>query len=127
MQGINAHVRNPRFAPAFFAPAPVLLIGGVLCWLSNARRAAGWSLASALVIAVAVSITVTFNVPLNNSLAEVVVGSGEPSVAWSSRWQAYETPWSVWNGVRMAISFVALVCAGLAFRCEALEDRRGTG
>jgi uncharacterized membrane protein len=58
-----------------------------------------------------------FNVPLNNHL-DAVNPVGLSAADAAREWQAYLTPWTNWNHVRAATSFIgaALMLIGLRYR-----------
>ena len=111
MQAMNASVRNPVFAPAFFGTPAVLAAAALAAWKVEERRGA-WLFASAglLYILGAMVPTVAINVPLNETLAALQAPL-DPPVARDA-WQAYSNPWQFWNAVRAVAAGVVLLLAG---------------
>lgn len=101
MQSINIVVINVWFLGAFFGTAIVCL--GVLALLLTGpiNAIAMWGVGSYLIGCILV--TMFFNVPLNNRLAEVAADSAEGQQVWSR----YLTKWVFWNHVRTLASLVA--------------------
>lgn len=110
MQAMNESVRNPVFAPAFFATPFVLLIAGGLA-LSQRLRSAGLSFCAAGLVYLlgGLVLTVSVNVPMNDALADVVI-PGDPVEA-ARIWLDYSGEWQVWNQVRTVASGIALTLA----------------
>ena len=110
MQRINAWILNPLFLGLFLGTpllCLLLLLGAVTGWYA----AMNW-----LVVAGALlylegpfGVTVLFNVPLNNRLADAT-----PEQA-ASVWPAYRRNWQRWNHLRTAMgaAAIALLAAGL--------------
>lgn len=116
MQAMNASVRNGIFAPAFFGTPFVLLLTAVVIWFSPTERtngnAANWFFAGCLVhLIFGVFLTAGFNIPMNETLAVVVV----PDDIETARtiWQDYSPRWQVFNQIRTATSGLALLLAGI--------------
>ncbi len=112
MQAMNASVRNAVFFPAFFG-TPVLLVGaGALAWRARHRLAARFFLAAGIVYLVGgLVLTLTINVPMNETLAAVRV----PETVEDARevWASYSSRWQGWNTVRTVFSGLSLVLAGV--------------
>ena len=111
MQRVNEKIQNPLFLFLFFG-TPVLC---AVIALASARPLAtpGGLLLFAGALSYLVGpfgITVLFNVPLNNRLAEAD-RSGADGV-----WPAYQKQWQRWNHARTYIGVLAviLLSAGLA-------------
>ncbi len=108
MQAMNASVRNPVFAAAFFGSAPVTLLAAALAWGVGRRRAAAlYGAAALLYIVGGVALTMTYNVRLNETLAGVAV----PHDVDEARaiWREYSGAWQVGNIIRTVVSGVSLV------------------
>ena len=111
MQAMNASVRNPVFAPAFFGTPLVLAAAVLAAWKAGERRGALlFASAGLLYVLGAMVPTVTINVPLNEALAALA----PPLEAAAARdaWRAYSNPWQFWNGVRAVAAGGALLLAG---------------
>jgi uncharacterized membrane protein len=104
MQGINAVIRTPVFAFAFFGALLLPLAAALLAWLARDRRVAALAFTCAAVYGAGVfAVTFAVNVPLNESLA-----SANPSRdAAAGTWAAYEQSWTAWNHVRAVASSLA--------------------
>lgn len=114
MQAMNASVRNPVFALAFFGTPVFLAAAASVAWLVQARRAALYiGLACALYLAGGLALTMMANVPLNEALAAVRI----PPDAASARtiWDDYSTDWQLWNIARTVVCAVVLLLVGAAF------------
>jgi uncharacterized membrane protein len=121
MQAINATVRNWLFAPSFFGALALAFDAGVVAAATGAVRTAAWTLAGAVVYGgLAFAVTLLINVPMNTALAAAVVPTG--AEGGLRVWSEYAAPWSGWNDVRTAASFLALVCLVQAYRVEASEQ-----
>jgi uncharacterized membrane protein len=109
MQAINATVRNPAFAAAFFG-APLLTAAAVLLRLPRWREPAMWACLAALLLQLGGTLAVTAgrNVPLNEALA-LVDPSAAAALLEAAR-QRYEAAWNFWNLVRTLAATAALAC-----------------
>jgi len=97
MQSINTTILNPIFFALFFGTALLSLVLGALSLLGWGEAGAAWRLAGALLYLVgAIGVTMQFNVPLNNRLAEVAPDSPEGATLWSH----YLKVWTAWNHPR---------------------------
>jgi uncharacterized membrane protein len=115
MQGINATIRTPVFAFAFFGA----LVFPLLAALFSRERIQLALLAGAVLAYGAGALGVTFlvSVPMNEALA-----TQTPAAATASAiWHAYEIPWSLWNHLRAVASTVAfgLVAAAVVREWQA--------
>lgn len=124
MQSINVVVRNPLFGLFFFG-APLLCLLTIAAAARRPRELGAWlAAAGAVIYLVGVfGVTVAFNVPLNDELAEL--DSALPSNAAAMR--EYITDWSRWNHVRTlagSIGFALLTVAPLLRVVELRITRR---
>ena len=106
MQSINVSVINPWFITAFFGPAVICCVLGVISIVrwneeGNAYLFAG----SAFYLVGTMIVTFAFNVPLNDLLATVDPASPEAA----NRWASYLVVWTNWNHVRTAGALLAAV------------------
>lgn len=113
MQGINRAVRNPVFFVTYFL-TPVIAAGvAALLYRDRRRAASGLLLASALIYAAGVLLpTGVINVPMNEALARIdvsAIATDAPKV-----WASYSSSWTLWNGVRAALSLVSTLFAAVA-------------
>jgi uncharacterized membrane protein len=115
MRGINAVIRTPVFAAAFFGALALPLLAAVLALAAGRRDAAALALAGALAYGLGVvAVTFAVNVPLNDALAAAPVSAeGAPAL-----WQGYAGPWTAWNHLRTLASMLAFACVAAAL-CRA--------
>ena len=109
MRGINAEANsNPVFLLGYFGATILALVVGVIAAI-QLRQPGSWVVLVGAVLAIlAAVITMAFNVPLNNHL-DTVNPVGLSAADAAREWQAYFTPWTNWNHVRTATSFIAAV------------------
>lgn len=104
MNSINVTVINPGFFLAFFGTGLLclLLAGGSYFWWD---QMSGKLLLAAAVIHLAgcIGVTMAFNVPLNNALAAVPLGTPEAAALWAH----YLDRWTAWNTVRTVAPLVS--------------------
>jgi uncharacterized membrane protein len=106
MNAISVTVINPGFMLAFFG-------SGVVCLAAVASSVLRWSAASGTLILIAAVIyvagcigaTMVRNVPLNNALAGVPLGTPEAAALWAR----YLDEWTLWNTVRTVASAVSAI------------------
>lgn len=112
MQSINVVVRNPVFFLSFFGmPIATLISCGLLLLLGQKRAGLLMGLAAMVYIGGAFLPTMLVNVPLNEALAQESI-PGSPMAA-QQLWLDYSRPWTLWNTLRAAFSFVSLLIVGL--------------
>jgi uncharacterized membrane protein len=112
MQQINEAIENPVFFLSFIG-APVLALAAlVVVRRSGSRQVIRWIVAALVLYGVAFLVTVAFNIPLNDELAE----AGDPErIADPARVRDdFYGPWVAWNIVRTVASTAALGCLGYA-------------
>ncbi len=111
MQSINVAVINPWFLTPFLgtAAACVLL---VISALRNCHKpGAGYILAGGLLYLLGtLLVTIACNVPRNNVLAAVEIGSVKSDALWAQ----YMTGWMAWNHVRAAAAVAAAALLTIA-------------
>ncbi len=111
MQRINEIIINPIFL-IFFMGTPVLcLIIAVVSVLNFGASGHAYFLAGAVIYLLGpFGITMLFNVPLNNKLAET------PLTESAEAWPLYRIKWQWWNHIRtyMGILSIFLLALGLA-------------
>jgi uncharacterized membrane protein len=114
MQAMNASVRNPVFAPAFFGTPVVLSITAWLAFRLGRAKSGFYFAAAALIYLLGgLVLTLTVSVPLNESLARVVVPLD--LAAAKLIWLDYSISWQFWNVARTMASAIALLMVGFAF------------
>lgn len=116
MQAMNASVRNPVFAPAFFATPFVVLVTAILAFGQSYRRA-GMSFAAAGVIGLfgGLVLTATINVPMNEALGQL--GTIESLSEAQAIWADYSPKWQFWNQMRTYATGIALLLVGYGIYC----------
>ncbi|QDV66283.1 anthrone oxygenase family protein [Crateriforma conspicua] len=104
MQRINEKIINPIFV-AFFLGTPLLCaVVGVDALMNLESERSGLLLGGAILYLVGpFAITVLFNVPLNNRLAEASLS--EADVVWPD----YQWRWQRWNHTRTYVGIVSIV------------------
>jgi uncharacterized membrane protein len=108
MQAINVVILNPLFGFVFFGTLLASLGLAAYAIAAWPQPAAAYLLAgSVLYSSGGFGVTVIFNVPRNNALAELDPSSPAASVEWAN----YVSEWTSWNHVRM----VACLAASAAF------------
>lgn len=111
MQSINVVVLNPLFLGIFVGTAiacAALGIYSILNW--QAPRSVYLLAGGALYVLGTFGVTMVFNVPLNNALADVDPSRPEALDAW----RGYVTAWTRWNHVRTAAALAATAALALA-------------
>lgn len=113
MQRINVKIINPIFLLLFFG-TPALCVGIVLDGFlrSNSSVHSIAMLGALAYLAGPFGITLAFNVPLNNELAD-----HDPSTS-DAVWLEYQRRWQFWNHIRTCIGIAAtalLAAASSAF------------
>ncbi len=104
MQAINITVLNPWFFTAFFGTAAACLVLALLALTGwNGARAVYLIAGSALYLLGTIFVTIAFNVPLNDRLAQVDPESADGAALWTH----YRVRWNSWNHVRTAASLAA--------------------
>ena len=125
MQSINAGVRTPLFAFAFFGALVLPLLAAFAARSAGHRGAARLAFAAAIIHAAAVVVvTLQINVPLNESLVLVIPTPGaEAAKVWSD----YDGPWTRWNHVRALGGVVSFLCLLAAFAADLTAVGRRPG
>ncbi len=106
MQAINSLIQNPIFFALFFGTtvaALFLLVKSALHLSQNGSTPL--LLGSLLYLVGTFGVTVVFNVPLNNALAEYSASTSDAAQYWPS----YVAQWLKWNHVRTVTSASATV------------------
>jgi len=111
MQQINEKIINPLFM-LFFMGTPLLCASIAIYSLFhlNDPHSVLLLIGSAGVLIGPFGITVRYNVPLNNKLAEVKPAEG------AEEWSDYQVKWQRWNHRRTYIGLFSIIflCLGLA-------------
>jgi uncharacterized membrane protein len=106
MNAINVTVINPLFFLAFFGTAALCLAasaGSVLRWTTSSGTLI--LLASVIYLVGCIGVTMLRNVPLNNALAAVTMGTPEAAALWTR----YLDEWTLWNTVRTVAPVISAV------------------
>jgi uncharacterized membrane protein len=111
MNAINVTVINPMFFLAFFGTA-------ALCVAASASVSLRWTASSGTLVVLAsviylvgcIGVTMLRNVPLNNALAAVTLGTPEAAALWTR----YLSEWTFWNTVRTVAPIVSAVLFTIA-------------
>lgn len=116
MNAINVTVYNPGFMLVFMgtAAASLMLVVGSYAWWDEFDGKL-LLFASMTYLIFCVTVTMAFNVPLNEALAAADQGSSEQAALWARVLE----DWTFWNHVRTAAASVA------AFAFVVVLTRRG--
>jgi uncharacterized membrane protein len=112
MQSINVVIQNSIFLGVFMGTAVVSLVLGITAVMDRTTPGSYYLLAgAALYVIGSFSLTIVFNVPLNNRLdaADPTTASGHDV------WSNYLTNWTNWNHVRTVASILSTAAFALAF------------
>jgi uncharacterized membrane protein len=108
MQNINVAIVNPWFMAHFLGALILTVATAALHLPEGGRPVLPWILAALALYLVAIVVTATMNIPLNNAL-ETARGASTPEALAAAR-EAFEGPWVRWNIVRSVASTGALGC-----------------
>lgn len=112
MHAMNASVRNVVFAPAFFGTPFVMAAAGAAALVAGRGRSGIWFFAAAATyLLLGMLLTMTMNVPMNESLA--ATAAPQDIEAARAMWLDYSPRWQFWNQMRTIASGIALAFAGL--------------
>lgn len=107
MQSINVVAVTPVFMTALFGTAVACLAVTVSALTEWRGVTSAYLLAGSLTYLIgAITVTIVFNVPLNNALAAANLASGDAVPLWTK----YVRTWTAWNHVR---TVSGLLAAGL--------------
>ena len=110
MQSINRAILNPLFYISFFGALVLLPLNAYLQFHPHSIKFMLLAGAAALYIIGLFGVTVAGNVPLNNMLDGVDLGSVSADKLAFIR-KAFENPWNQWHAVRTVAVFLSLVLA----------------
>lgn len=106
MKSINKKILNPVFLLCFFSP---LLLFPISIYFSQTVGSNRWLLiAGFLAYILAILITATINVPLNNQLEKFCLFNAKQIELKEFR-NLFENRWTFWNNIRTALSVISLV------------------
>ncbi|MET8446971.1 anthrone oxygenase family protein [Streptomyces sp. NPDC005209] len=109
MQNINDVIQNPVFFLGFMG---ALLLTAVSAWQLRGTAGGRWVWAALAAYLLVFLITVAFNIPLNNDLADA--GNPAKIADPAAVRDHFENTWVAWNVARAVLSTVALGCLGRA-------------
>ena len=113
MQAINQTIVRPAFLAVFLGTGVLGFLAVLLGWAHWGLEARAWGLSGSIVYVLgSIGVTIAFNVPLNDRLAEIDADSG----AGSKMWEIYLREWTRWNHLRSLAtlgSTLLLILAGL--------------
>lgn len=113
MQSINITAINPLFMTALFGTAAACIFLAISSLLKWHQSGAAYLLVGSLLYLVGtVGVTIAFNVPLNDALANVKPDSADGANLWAS----YLTNWTFWNGIRTMAALAAAALLAIAAR-----------
>jgi uncharacterized membrane protein len=116
MQAINVVILNPWFMTAFLGTGLVCLLLAIASVLHWPGPGSAYLLAGCVLYLLgSIGVTMIFNVPRNNLLANAAASSDEAARLWAS----YLVEWTRWNHVRMLASLAASASFILALRASA--------
>ncbi|MFJ8056575.1 DUF1772 domain-containing protein [Streptomyces sp. NPDC096142] len=99
MRDINDVIQNPVFFLSFMG---ALVLTGIAAWQSRGTPYRRWVWAASVAYALAFLVTVAFNIPLNDTLADTAdMGAAR---------DRFEDAWVGWNVVRAGLSTVGVGC-----------------
>ncbi|MFI5680517.1 anthrone oxygenase family protein [Streptomyces cellulosae] len=99
MRDIDDVIQNPVFLLGFMG---ALLLTGCSAWQSRGTPYRRWAWAAFTAYALAFLVTVVFNIPLNDELAD--------TADVTTARERFEDPWVAWNVVRAVLSTLAVGC-----------------
>jgi uncharacterized membrane protein len=113
MQLINITVINPSFMVVFLGTAVACIILAVFSLLKWHQPNSTYLLIGSLLYLLGTFlVTIAFNVPLNDALAEVEPISAEGANLWAN----YLTNWTFWNHVRTIAALAATAVFSITLR-----------
>lgn len=122
MQNINREIINPWFVIPFMTVPLLLGATAVVEFRAGNDRRAWYIAAAAATYAFGVlGVTMGGNIPLNDSLDAVDLGSLSGDALDHTR-NEYETPWNRWHNLRTAASVLAFALATTAAMINEAEE-----
>ena len=104
MNMINVVIINPMFLGVFLGTGLMSSVLAVMAIIGWPRTGSGWILTAAMIYLIgSLAITMVFNVPMNNALADANSVSSEGQKLWAD----YLRNWTFWNHVRTIASLAA--------------------
>lgn len=107
MQRINVVVLNPLFLGVFVGSAGLSVAVIVMAGLPWAGSRSAWLMTAGLLYGLGTFVvTMVFNVPRNDRLAQLAATTPEGATYWLR----YQREWTWWNHVRTAAALLAAAC-----------------
>ena len=104
MQSINVVILNPMFLGVFMGTALLCIALAITSILRLEYAGSVWVIAGCLLYLIGtIAVTMIFNVPMNNVLADADPESSEGQKIWTD----YLKNWTFWNHVRTAAALAA--------------------
>ncbi|CAM9201994.1 unnamed protein product [Choristocarpus tenellus] len=104
MQSVNITRINPCFLAVYLGTALCSLTTAIVAGLNIERPGAVWAVAGGLVyLTGCLFVTIWFNTPLNNNLAELDLEQSDDY----PKWREYIESWLPWNHVRTVSTLVS--------------------
>ncbi|MEO1746623.1 MAG: anthrone oxygenase family protein [Pseudomonadota bacterium] len=111
MQAINEAVRNPVFFVTFFLTPVCAIAAAIVAYnAGDLRPALIMVSAAAVYFALALILTASINVPMNEALATVDPNAADAAQIWAD----YTGRWTFWNTVRTITSLLAMLVFAFA-------------
>jgi len=109
MQYINVDIVNPVFLVVFVGTSALSLIILIAAVTTPPVPPRTWLvLAAGLYLLGVIGVTAVFNIPLNNSIANL------PAAAADTAWPAYVQVWLRWNHVRSFAAVCSVACYAIS-------------
>ena len=112
MQHINVSIVSPIFLTIFLGSALAAGTAATAALVSGSETRVAVTAGALLYIGGCVLVTMSVNVPLNDTLAAVDPSSATGAEVWSN----YLTRWTLWNHARTAAAVAACVLLTVAVR-----------
>ena len=104
MQTINAVIVRTWFIAVFIGTAAVCVLAAIAALFYWPTASAAWQMVGSVAYLVgSFGVTIRFNVPHNNALAQLNAATSD----LEHRWADYATSWSAWNHLRTIASLFA--------------------
>ena len=118
MQSINISAINPLFMVALFGTAVTCIILAIFSLSKWHQSGTVYILFGSLLYLIgSVLVTIAFNVPLNDALANVK----PDSIDGANLWARYLTDWTFWNHIRTVAALMAAALFTFAFCDRSLQ------
>jgi uncharacterized membrane protein len=116
MQSVNVVVINPWFLTVFMGTAALCVVATIAAALNRHHPSASYLIVGSVLYVVGTfTVTMRFNVPLNNALAALSADGAEAARLWTR----YLSTWTNWNHVRTAAALAGTIAFSLSLRSPA--------